>query len=198
MKRSDTSAPVRAMVELLWSGPKPRSRGPKPSRSVEHLLDAAIGIADREGLAAVSMQRIAQEVKFRKMAIYRYVPGRSELIALMTDRALGSPPAISVGGIWRQRIEAWAVALFKTFLKHPWGLEATIGPRIIGPNEANWIEQALGILSGTGLNGADRLDVLAVAVGPLRSIAQQAAASKGGAETLAITLSHALTLVLRD
>src|SRR5260370_384909 len=96
MKRSDTSAPVRAMVELLWSAPKPRSRGPKPSRSVEHLLDAAIGI-----------------------------------------------------------------------------------------------------LSGTGLNGADRLDVLAVAVGHLRSIAQQAAASKGGAETLESEMGAAFAVVLR-
>jgi len=121
------------------------------------------------------MQRVAQELGFTKMAVYRYVPGRPELVALMTDRALGLPPKPSKSKNWRKRIEAWAQAVFDIFTAHPWGLEATTGQRVMGPNEMAWAEAGLEPLAETGLNGPDRLDVLAVMLGHLRSSAQMVA-----------------------
>ena len=170
-----------AMVEMLWGPLKPRTRGPKPTHALEDVLDAAIGLADREGLAALSMQRLAQELGFTKMALYRYVPGRPELIAAMTDRALGPPPAANARTGWRKGLEAWALAAFDMFLAHPWGLEATTGPRVIGPNEAAWTEAGLRLFAKTSLGGADRLDVLAVTIGHMRAMAQQAAGIGSGA-----------------
>jgi len=167
-----------ATIELLWGMPKPKTRGPKPAHSLEDLLDAAIGIADREGLEAVSMQRVAQELSFTKMAVYRYVPGRPELIALMTDRGLGPPPALPVKQGWRKQLEAWALGAYEVFLMHPWGLQSTAGRRVIGPNEAAWTEAGLGALAETKLSGPDRLDVLAVTLGHLRSAAQQVTAAR--------------------
>lgn len=82
-------------VELLWERrERPRS-GPKPAHSIEQITKAAIEIADADGLAAVAMQRVASKLGFTKMALYRYVAGRSELIALMIDAALGAPPELA-------------------------------------------------------------------------------------------------------
>ena len=164
-----------AALELLWGVTKVKSRGPKPAHALDDVLDAAIRVADAEGLGAVSMQRLAQELGFTKMAVYRYVPGRSELVALMTDRALGAPPARFEGRSWRQRMEAWALAVYAVFLAHPWGLEATTGRRVVGPREVAWAEAGLAILADTGLNGPSSLDVLGVIVEHLRSAAQQVA-----------------------
>lgn len=164
-----------AALALLWGEAKVKTRGPKPAHALEDVLDAAIRVADREGLNAVSMQRLAVELNFTKMAIYRYVPGRSELIALMTDRALGRPPSAFDGSTWRQRMEAWARAVHGVFLAHPWGIEATTGRRMPGPCEIAWAEAGLGILADSGLNGSVRLDVLGVIVGHLRAAALQAA-----------------------
>src|SRR5689334_22149881 len=76
-------------ADLLW-GPRERpSRGPKPGLTRDGIVRAAIGVADAEGLAAVSMQRVAAEVGFTTMALYRYVPGKNELVALMVDSAVG-------------------------------------------------------------------------------------------------------------
>jgi AcrR family transcriptional regulator len=191
----DRTKSHEAALALLWGEPRKRTRGPKPAHSLEDILDKAIGIADREGLRAVSMQRLADEMMFTKMAVYRYVPGRTELLALMTDRALGPPPTISPGR-WRDRIEAWALAVFTVFLKHPWGLQTTTGDRVIGPNEARWTEVALGILAETGLDGGDRLDILAVTAGHMRSIAQHAAAW-GGLEKLEREMQDMFGLMLR-
>jgi len=171
---------VAALVEVLWA-PRAKTRGPKPAHAREDVLAAAIGIADREGLSAVSMQRVAEEMGFTKMAVYRYLPGRPELVAAMTDRALGPPPAIPAGADWRRGLEAWALAAYAMFQSHPWGLEATTGARVIGPNEAAWTEAGLACLRETPLGGAERLDVLAVITGHLRSMAQQAAGTGSGA-----------------
>ncbi|WP_432758609.1 TetR/AcrR family transcriptional regulator [Streptomyces lydicamycinicus] len=80
-------------VELLWGGRERPSRGPKPALSLERITRTAIALADTGGLGAVSMQRVAAELDFTKMSLYRYVPGKSELVALMIDRAMGEPPS---------------------------------------------------------------------------------------------------------
>ena len=60
------------------------------------IVQAAIKIADAEGLDAVSMQRVAGELGYAPMALYRYVPGKALLVAAMSDWAFGTPPARSV------------------------------------------------------------------------------------------------------
>lgn len=167
-------------VELLWgTRPQPK-RGPKPAMSIEAIAQAGIEIADAEGLAAVSMQRVAADLGFTKMSLYRYVPGKAELVALMADMAVGAPPPPPEGAGWRQRLDAWARALLPGFMTHPWVLEATTGPRIVGPNELAWMESAIAALEGTGLHGGERMDAVVVLAGHVRTIAQQAATSPGG------------------
>ncbi|MCI2418916.1 TetR/AcrR family transcriptional regulator [Saccharopolyspora sp. K220] len=166
-------------VEVLWGArPTPR-RGPKPALNLDLIARTGIRIADAEGLAAVSMQRVAEELGFTKMSLYRYVPGKAELVALMADLAMGQPTELRRGG-WRDRLDAWARALLPLFLRHPWTLEATTGPRVPGPNELSWMESAIAALDGTGLHGSERMDAVVVLVGHVRNIAQQAAAVPGG------------------
>ncbi|MER7013031.1 TetR/AcrR family transcriptional regulator C-terminal domain-containing protein [Saccharopolyspora sp. NPDC000359] len=164
-------------AEVLW-GPRPAPRrGPKPALSLDQIARTGIGLADTEGLPAVSMQRVAGELGFTKMSLYRYVPGKAELVALMADLAMGEPPTLD--GTWRDRLDAWARALLPRFVQHPWVLEVTIGPRVPGPNELSWMEAAVAALSDTDLRGGERLDAVVVLVGHVRSIAQQAAATPG-------------------
>jgi AcrR family transcriptional regulator len=146
--------------------------------SVERIAEAAIAVADADGLVAVSMQRVAGELGFTKMALYRYVPGKTELVALMADVAIGGPPALTgAPHDWRTRLTDWAHHLLAAFLHHPWLLGATVGPRIMGPNELGWMEVALAALAATGLNGGERLDTVAVVAGHIRSMAQQVGAT---------------------
>src|SRR6266496_4469960 len=96
-------------AELLWGQRERPSRGPKPGLSLDGIVRAAIKIADAEGLDAVSMQRVAAEFGFATMSLYRYVPGKSELIDLMIDTAIGPPPDLSViPGGWRPKLTVWA------------------------------------------------------------------------------------------
>ncbi|WP_239678220.1 TetR/AcrR family transcriptional regulator [Natronosporangium hydrolyticum] len=140
-------------VDLLWQPPERPRRGPKPSLSIERIVAAAIEIADAEGLEALSMQRMAGQLGFTAMSLYRYVPSKDHLIDIMLDAASGPAPELaSVEGDWRTRIEAWVTALWERFQRHPWMLRAPISSPPIGPNQLAWFESCLQVLATTGLN----------------------------------------------
>lgn len=169
------------LVELLWSGRAAPRRGPRPTLTVEAITRAAIVIADADGLAAVTMQRTAEAVGVTKMAVYRYVPGKSELVALMTDLGIGDPQdQAAVPDGWRARLDAWARELYVRLCRHPWILETAVGARVLGPCELAWTEQAMAALAGVGLDSAEMFDVVATLVGHSRTIAQQATATASG------------------
>src|SRR3954470_3132103 len=155
-----THDPQGGTVELLWGLRERPTRGPKPALSIERIAAAAVAVADAEGMAAVSMQRVASELDFTKMSLYRYVTGKDELIAAMIEAAVGEPPDLSeVPGGWRGRLEEYARRLWATWQRHPWLPGATVGQhRIMGPREVGWSEAAVGALDGTPLRGSERLD----------------------------------------
>lgn len=163
------------VIELLWGEPAGPRRGPRPTLTVGDLARAGIDLADREGLAAVTMQRVAETLGVTKMATYRYVPGKDELVALMVDTAIGAPPSLDGAEGWRPKLRAWTLALFERMRAHPWTARATIGPRITGPNELGWVELALAALDGVALDGGQMMDVVVALTGHVRTIAEQSA-----------------------
>jgi AcrR family transcriptional regulator len=166
------------MSELLWSKPALPSRGPKPAVTLAGIAEVGIRIADAEGLDAVSMQRIAGELPVTKMALYRYVPGKTELIAVMSDLAMGAPPE-RPDLPWREALHTWTMDLYDGFTRHPWLLLSTVGRRPLGPNELTWIERGLASLSDTGLTGGEQMDSILVVTSHVRNIAQQSTSFPG-------------------
>jgi AcrR family transcriptional regulator len=174
-------------LDLLWGTRERPRRGPRPSLSLERIVAEAISLADAEGLGNLSMQRLAERLGCAKMALYRYVPGKSELVALMVDAALGDPPEppsqtsqtsptgrtpASGEQQWRAVLRLWATTIFARYRQHAWAIEATAGSRPTGPNEMAWMETALAALAGTGLTGPERLDAVALLNGHVRSLVQ--------------------------
>lgn len=170
--KTDASA-----VDLLWSERALPKRGPRPTLTLPMIAGVGIALADEGGLAAVTMEAVAQQLGLTKMALYRYVPGKAELVALMVEEGLGAPNAMSPRKrSWRAGLRVWARELFAKFHAHPWALEATLGQRLVGPKEMAWLEAALAALAGTGLRGADKLDVVVTVLGHVRYMAQVAPA----------------------
>src|SRR5262245_42452250 len=98
----DGSASIR--MKELWD--LRDEKKPRVALSRSAIVRAAIEVADAEGLEAISMQRIAGELGFTKMSLYRHVANKDELIGLMVDNAVGDPPDVSaIPGDWRARLE---------------------------------------------------------------------------------------------
>lgn len=170
--------PAPTTLELLWGCADRPRRGPKPSLTLDRIVTEAIALADTEGLANLSMARLAERLGCAKMALYRYVPGRTELTALMLDSALGTPPenpaaqADSHNG-WRDYLRDWTLAFYDMAGAHPWANELAIGIRPMGPNELSWLDTAVGALDGHGLTAAERFDAVVLLTGHARAIALQ-------------------------
>ena len=195
MSTGDTSD-LNAVIDLLWSPAPTPKRGPRRGLGLTDIAKAGIAIADADGLTAVTMQRVAEALGVTKMALYRYVPGKTELVALMTDLALGEPVTLAPKIDWRTALRTWSHAMIGRFVQHPWTQETTVGARAIGPNEIGWLEQALAALDGVGLTGSEKLDVAATLAGHARALAQQASAASGNSPEKGLEAIFAL--VLRD
>ena len=159
-------------LELLWGLTDAPSRGPKPSLSLAEIVRAAIELVDQEGLAALSMRRIAERLGFTTMSLYRHVPGKPELLDVMYDTAVGDPPVGADRADWRTELACWARANYARHLQHNWLLEVAILRPPIGPKQLRWLEWALQALSGLGLPHRDMLAIVMVLEHYVRGAAQ--------------------------
>jgi AcrR family transcriptional regulator len=146
------------------------------------IATAAIEIADADGLANVSMPRLARRLGVSTMALYRYVEGKRALVGLMVDSAVGERSRRDhAKGNWRRGLSWWAEQTWIGFCEHPWLIEASVRHRLMGPNELSWVDKAVGLLEGSGLSGPERLDAVLVLAGHVRSMAQYATNRSGDA-----------------
>src|SRR3954454_16382861 len=96
------------------------ARGRPPAYTREQVVEAAIRLADAEGLAAVTMRRIATELGAGAMSLYTYVPDKDRLLDLMVDEVGGAARPVRITGDWRADVVALAGSQREVMLAHPW------------------------------------------------------------------------------
>src|ERR1700742_1418044 len=116
--------PLPPGLDLLWGRRARGKRGPRPGLSPDAIVEAAMRLADAEGLEAVSMARVAAELGFTTMSLYRHVASKEELLQLMFDAsATGAEGLVLEGDTWRERMRHWAVTQRDMLDRHPWVTE---------------------------------------------------------------------------
>ncbi|HEY9368036.1 TetR/AcrR family transcriptional regulator [Streptomyces sp.] len=167
---------LRAGAALLWGEQDQPTRGPKPSLTPRRIAAAAVALADAEGLEAASMSKVGAEFGVSAMALYRYVPGKTELVELMVEAVLEDVPDLTAAGDgWRDQLKEWARRSLDVYRAHPWLLAATAMRRqLVGPNQLGWLDAALAALEPAGLTGPERHQIFLLVIGHVRNLAQQA------------------------
>lgn len=155
--RSGGGDPVRTL-ELLWRRPGPaRRRGPRQGLTVDEVVDTAIGTADADGLDAVTMRRLANQLRVAPMTLYTYVPGKAELIDLMLDTVYARMPRTPHDDRpWRDRVAAVARDNREMFRAHPWAATVLTGRPPLGPGLMAKYEHELRAFDDTGLDDVRR------------------------------------------
>ena len=152
-------------IELLWGVRESSRPGPKPRFTVAEVAAAAIAIADAEGLAALSMRKVADRIGISAMSLYTYVPGKAELIDLMFDTVLAEVASDDdAAGGWRERLERVARDNFALYLRHPWLLQVAASRPPLGPNVVAKYDRDLRAVDGIGL-GDIEMDLVVQMVG---------------------------------
>lgn len=155
-------------IALAWGIAANPQRGPKREMSVERIVEAAVEIADAEGLGAVSMAAVAAKLGFTPMSLYRYVTAKDDLILLMQEEATGLPPESTRDGSWRERLLGLYHSQVQQYLEHPWVLDVPISGSPVTPNSAAWMDAGLDALADTALSHEERLAVLLLVTGHSR------------------------------
>jgi AcrR family transcriptional regulator len=183
--RTGAGDPDRTLA-LLWrrSEERPAGRGPRRSLSVDGVVEAALALADAEGLDAVTMRRVAEALGVAPMTIYTYVPGKAELLDLMVDALYGRLAAEpgDAGGSWRARLEAVADRNRAMFRHHPWAAAVSTARPPLGPGLIAKYERELRTLEGLGLDDVEMDAALTFLLGFVRTCALAEAEARAAAD----------------
>ena len=149
-------------LALLWGS---HSQEGRSGLTIKAIVSAAMAIADRKGVDALSMRNVAETLGAGTMSLYTHVPGKSELIELMFDTAYGELYASAETpsqqpGDWRDALRFIALQNWELFRRHPWMLHVTTGRPALGPHALLKYEAELRPLDHLGLNDVEMDAVL--------------------------------------
>jgi len=168
----ETAVELPRVQQLMWGIEGPARPGPKPTLQISDIGAAGIRIADSAGLGAVSMAKVAAEVGFTTMSLYRYVDRKDELYTVMIDEAFGVPEPIDPALDWRAGITQWALLVREAIHRHPWILQVPLFEPPLSPKQLEWMEAGLRAFDGTPLSQGDRLSSMVLVNIYVRGAAQ--------------------------
>ncbi|WP_432985298.1 TetR/AcrR family transcriptional regulator [Dactylosporangium sp. CA-233914] len=182
----------RRSIDLLWGrAPAPAARrGPRPKFTVPGIVAVAVALADAEGLAAVSMRRVAEQLGVTAMSLYTYVPSKAELLDVMVDAVSGEAVRDDYAARgWRERLGEVARNNWELYRRHPWLLQVATSRPVLGPNTIAKYDFELRSFEGTGVREVDSDLLLSLVLnyvtGAVRAavLADQAEQRTGQSET---------------
>ena len=172
----DSSQPVAPGVAAAWGLGRQPTRSARQALSLARIVDAGLRVAAREGIAALSMARVASALDAATMSLYRHVASKEELLAHLVDAAYEgapAPPQPSEG--WRASLARWARDHMAVLRHHVWlSSVPSAGPPLM-PNQVLWFERGLECLQRSGLPEAEKPAVLLLVSGFVRNEAALAA-----------------------
>ncbi|MEU8897349.1 TetR/AcrR family transcriptional regulator [Nocardia sp. NPDC048505] len=181
------SGDIARTLDLLWdNGPRP-SRGPKPGLTLDRIVEAAIEVADSEGLPAVTMRRVATELGIGTMTLYRYLPGKGELLDLMLDRVQRPGPIDAIEPGWRAALEHWAYATLELYRRHPWLVQVNQSRPVMGPAALQGMELIIGWIKPMGLTDPELVAVIVAVDGYVTGTARTQLYAREAERTTGLT-----------
>ena len=118
------------MKKLRRSQARPRVRAPLTR---ERVLRAAIEIADKDGIDAVTMRRLGEKLGVEAMSLYHHVRSKDEIATGIVDLLIGEIPAAETTGDWRAAIRGRALAAREHLRRHPWVFRLITGAQGLSP-----------------------------------------------------------------
>ncbi len=116
------------------------------------VVDAAIELADREGIDAVSMRRLGQELGVEAMSLYTHVKGKDDLLAAMADGVVAQVPVERVAEDWRTALRAMILGARAGMLRHPWAARVIEASEQPGPATIGYMDAVAAVLLEGGFS----------------------------------------------
>lgn len=140
--------------------------------NITDILEAACEIADNEGLAAVSMRRVATRRNVSAMSLYRHVPDKQSLLEAMVEHVAAEYDLRALRGRdWREDLVMLGGQQREIIARHPWLPELASRFHPLGPATLAYVECALGLFGAGGVPLASQLETVGLFNGFVTALA---------------------------
>ena len=165
---------MASLIALLWRRETPVSakRGRPPKVTADHVVVAAVAVADRTGTLDFGLREIAAEAGVAVMSLYSHVASRDELLQLMVDECRRTMEATSPTGHWRERLLQVADENLALLLHHPWLAGWESEREILGPGTLAKYERELAAVEPLTLRDVDKDAALTLVLDFVRASAR--------------------------
>lgn len=158
----ETESDYPPALAIAWGlAPSPR-RGPRRELTHEQIVAAALEIADADGLAAVTMQKVATALGFTTMSLYRYVTSKDDLLQLMQDAAMALPEGATVTvDDWREGLVQVTDHMRTVYGARPWALDVPLSfTGVVMPNNLRFADLTFRAMRTLPLPPAQKVGIL--------------------------------------
>ncbi len=118
----------------------------------ERVLQAAVELADRDGIDALSMRKLGQELGVDAMALYRHVRNKDDILDGIVDAVVAEIDVPASDGDWKAALRAQSIAARHVMLRHPWAPRAIVDRTTTSPTMLAYIESVLAKLADGGFS----------------------------------------------
>lgn len=124
----------------------------KRNLTLGKIVEEAVRLADAEGIAALSMRRLAQALGVEAASLYNHIADKEALLAEMVEAVQAEIPPPVTGPDWRGALQAHYLAAHEALMRHPWASHLFISRPNMGPRTLARVEGVLGVLTGAGFS----------------------------------------------
>jgi AcrR family transcriptional regulator len=125
---------------------------PRVPLSRDRILQAAIDVADREGLHALTMRRLGAELGVEAMAVYKHVSSKDDILDGMVELVVSRIEGPGDGPDWRDAMRRRAMSARDVLTRHSWAIGLLESRRSMGPNQLRYVDAILGSLRSAGFS----------------------------------------------
>ncbi len=128
----------------------------RPLRSLTRakVLGAALKLADKAGIEALSMRNLAKSLKVEAMSLYNHVENKEGILAELVDLVAGEIELPLIGADWQCSMRRRAASAHSVLLRHPWATMLFVSRLNAGPNMLRSVDATLGCLREAGFSYA--------------------------------------------
>jgi AcrR family transcriptional regulator len=118
----------------------------------DRVLRAAIRLADRGGIDALSMRKLGQALGVEAMSLYNHVANKDDLVSGMFDTVMREIAMPSTGSCWKAEVRSCAMSAHDVLSRHPWAASLVMSPEVTSLARLRWMDAILGVLRQAGFS----------------------------------------------
>ena len=136
------------------SSAKRRTKSPRAPLTRDRILGVAIRLADKKGIASVTMRNLARALRVEAMSLYNHVANKDALLDGIVDIVISEIDVPVIGGDWKKSMRARAISAHQVLLRHPWATQLIVSRINVGPAGLRYVDATIGCLRAAGFTYA--------------------------------------------